>query len=355
MIVLVAAEPELSRHSVEEALGLRVDRVLAPWKLPAATPAVGPLARFVRLRRGEPAARGLPGYPLVELCARGWARGQTPRILSSRLALRRALSLWAARALGSLGSRDTVIAPTLVARRVFAAAPSARKVLWQDLPCMRRLHRDLDAQAERYPESRYLRRYRAPEWAVVDQEVEWELADRIAVRGRYARDVLLEAGLPAHRLARIGSAATIPTLPRRAGAPGEVHLIVAGIAGARHCTNELLAALDERPWLHLHLRGGEGAEPAELLSHPRAVALTEKSWERASALAALSCCEAYFPEVRRAAACGLAIIATEPACAWLEKSELAAVVNAGSIASLGSALDHCAPRPFRGEIDRRAP
>jgi len=335
MIVLISPEPGVRRCHVEDELSLSVNLLLAPWQLPIWAPAWGAAARFVEQRRQRERARRLLGYPMLEVVSRLWARGQTHRLLEARFVLRRGLSFWAARVLRSLGAGDTIIAPALTARRAFAAAPNAQKILWQDLPCLRQLHRDLDAQAERYPSSAYLRRFRAPDWAVIDQEVEWELADVITVRGHFAHRTLQQGGISSAKLKPIFQAKSY-SAPTRRPSGGVVHVALAEIACARHFTNEVHEVLTTRPWLRVHLRSGEGSEPRELLSHPQVQELNEDSWPQLDALLAVSCCESYARAIDRARNLGLPVIATQTACAW---HEVASIPQSDAAQHLGAAID----------------
>jgi hypothetical protein len=340
MIVLCAPEPELKALDIQHALDLSCDLVLAPWRLPSQTPTWGTIARFVHARKqvGEN-LRGLPGYPLAELAIRAWARGQTPRMLGGRFALRRALSHWFARCASRLDSTNVIIAPSLAARRVFASRPRSHKILWLDFPCLRQLHYDLNEHAKRHPESRYLHRYRAPDHVVIDQEVEWELADAIVVRGAYAWECLLRSGVPEEKLIKLK--------PRQSFAPpmeqgtmrspsGYIHIALAGIAGARHGGYELLKLLDSRPCLVAHLRFGEGSEPSALAQHPQVLPISDSSWEQIDALVALSCCEGYFSEIARAQALGLPIIGTREALAWAKADR---IVDLNDSETLARAVD----------------
>jgi hypothetical protein len=138
----------------------------------------------------------------VELAIRAYAWRQTDRRYLADFAVRAAIDAYTAREVTRLRP-DTVVACSLAARRTFAAARTinARCVLLLDLPLFRALHRDLDRAAERWPDRRFLRRFRAPSWAIARQEAERVLADLVLVRGGYARSLCLADGIPAPRIA----------------------------------------------------------------------------------------------------------------------------------------------------------
>jgi hypothetical protein len=194
-----------------------------------------------------------------------------------------------------------VIAPSLAARRTFAAARElgARTELVLDLPLLRALHRDLDRAAAVWPERAFLRRFRAPSWATARQEAERVLADTILVRGAYARSLCLADGIPAAKLATL----PLPPAPVLPTPPAPTHRIrLAGLAAARHGIDTALAVarlLDKT----LVVRVGEGTEPAGL-ADLRGVAVDD---DPVDAIICPAVCETYAPELR---ALGIPVIAS---------------------------------------------
>jgi len=285
------------------------------WTPNAAPPwlarAPGPLGPFARRRivgdiagDGAPRpslSRGLlsPGL-LADAALHAWAGERTDRRYLAELAKRVALDAWAA-ARVRRHRPQIVVATSLGARRTFAAARAvgARTVLVLDLPLLRALHRDLDRAARVWPHRAFLRRFRAPSWAIARQEAERVLADVILVRGPYARSLCLADGIPAERLAELPRGAG-PQLASSATPTGRLRL--AGLAAARHGVDTALAAA-QRLGKTLVVRIGEGTEPADLARLP-GVATDDGPVD---AIVCPAICEAYPPEVR---ASGLPVIAS---------------------------------------------
>jgi hypothetical protein len=251
------------------------------------------------------------------VASRAWARGAADRILALRFARRRIIGALAARAL----PRDAtaVYAPSGAAERVFAVARARgiETVLVHDLPSIRELHEDLDEAAARFPDCRFLRRFRASRDELVRQESERALADRVLVRGAWAR-ALVTSRCEAN-VERLPEDA--PRLSPRLESPKAPAFWLAGFAAARNGTNEALAMLDALPHATLLVRAGEGTEPARLLAHPRVRAATDLG--EASAVIAPAWCESYSPEIDRAAALGIPVIATERALGFARGTVIA--------------------------------
>jgi hypothetical protein len=271
---------------------------------------------------------------------RAWARGDAGRRLRGRFAWRRVVDHLAARALPAGAS--LVVAPSGAAERTFAVA-RARGVptlLVHDLPVIRRLHDDLDAAARRHPDAPFLRRFRAPARDVARQEAERVLADRIVVRGEYARQALMAAGVPEARLVPSGDA---PIAPRRAACAGAKRVLLAGLATTRSGTREALAALGRRR-VELLVGAGEGLDPPDLLAR-RGVRPTTRG-ESATlagvdAVVAPAWCESYPPEVALAAARGVPVIATARAAGHVDLARAGAEVAPGDVDGLWAALEAC--------------
>jgi hypothetical protein len=339
MIIAFEPEPSPLMRAFEGAQPEPVGRIIRPWRLPPGVRrlAPSPLQRFVT-QRCQDVGIGLTGFPLVELAARAWAGSRTDRTLHSRFLFRRLLGQWAARQPG-VPNADAIIAPSCAARYLFSAAPTARKILLLDMPGLRCLHDDLDLAATQHVNCAYLNRYRAPDWTVVDQEVEWQLADEIHVRGRFAHQLLLNQGVPAEKILLFEPAPPPPALREEARPDTDLHVLLAGLASARHGTNELLKVLDSRPWLQVYARAGEGCEPAEFVQHPRVHSATAGSLLQADAVLVPSFCETYLPELNLAAASGVPIIASLRGAGAVPREQLFAELPPRIEPALGKALD----------------
>lgn len=244
-----------------------------------------------------------------------------------------------------------MIAPSGAAARSFALASErgARRVLLEDLPGLRQLQDDLDRAAAAHPDCRFLRRYRAPLAVVARQEAEWVLADQLLVRGRFARAVRASAGIDDARIAtwpaESADPSAIPPSPppsppssppsRASHTTTRRRVLLAGLAAARHGSAEALALLRARDDIDLVLRIGEGFEPAELATHPRAVpASLDDPLAGIDLVIAPSWCETYPPELAAAARRNIPIVATTRAAGILD----AHTVEPGDSASLVAAV-----------------
>lgn len=237
---------------------------------------------------------------VLGVALRAWARGRTDRRYLAEFALRVAIDRWAAAQVRRLRP-SAVVACSLAARATLAIGKQlgARTELVLDLPLFRALHRDLDRAAERWPARAFLRRFRAPSWALARQEAERVLADRIHVRGAYARTLCLADGIAASRIV------ALPAPPRpRITAPaiptGRIRL--AGLAAARHGVDtalEVARALGKT----LVVRVGDGTEPADLAHRP-GIACDDGPVD---AIICPAICETYAPELR---AIGIPVIAS---------------------------------------------
>ena len=233
--------------------------VVSPLATPAWLQRVPGLAAYAR-RRSAPSSRATP-LLAVDAGLRAWARDRTDRRYLADFAMRVAIDMWSARVV--LRERPaTIVASSLAARATFAAAKQvgARTILVLDLPLFRALHRDLDRAAAVWPERAFLRRFRAPSWAIARQEAERVLADLIIVRGAYARAQCVADGLPAARVAQLPSPPLVPATPP---ASPTNRLRLAGLAAARHGIDTALAVA-RTLGKTLVVRVGEGTEPADL-------------------------------------------------------------------------------------------
>lgn len=316
--------------------------VWAPWSLPRGPERWGLLPSRVRAawgRRTVPGAeglrvRGVPGWWGVEAGMRWWGRSAAESF-RSRFLLREAVAHASAPLLPP--RVETVVAPSLCAREVFAVARrrGARCVLIEDLPSLRQLHADLDEAAERHPEEPFLRNHRASAADVARQEAERVLADEIWVRGDFLRERLRATGYAPERLRELRprEERVSPTGPSEARA--ERVALLAGPALARGGLNEALAVLEARPHWRLWVRPTEGTPPRRL-EHPRVVRVTEarqRGLEGVDVVLALSWCESYPAELALAAARGVPIIATDRAsgfvpCQRVARGEVSAVLSA---------------------------
>jgi hypothetical protein len=343
MKLVLAPEPAPWLRQLPSVLGegMPMD-VWAPWSLPGGPERWTALPARLRgawQRRRAPVAEdarvwGVPGWWAVEagLRLRGRSAAAT---FQSRFQLRRWLGHAAAALLPS--RVDTVVAPSLCAREVFAAARrhGARCVLIEDLPSLRQLHADLDEAAERHPEEAFLRNHRAQARDVARQEAERVLADELWVRGEFSRGQLLAAGHAPERLRELR-----PRVPPGFGRGPQTErtervALLAGPALARSGLNEALDVLQARPGWRLWVRPTEGTE-TQRLEHPRVTRVTEaqqRGLEGVDAVLALSWCESHPMEVALATARGLPVIATDRAsgfasCPRVPRGDVAAVLAA---------------------------
>lgn len=304
---MIAVVETTSGALTERLCARHRDEHIERWA-PLATPAwlgrvPGSVGAFAR-RRHRACERSAPVLLVADGALRAWASGRTDRRYLAEFSLRAAIDAWAAREVRRRRP-SVVIAPSLAARHTFAAAREigARTVLVVDVPLLRALHRDLDRAAAVWPDRAFLRRFRAPSWAIARQEAERVLADEIVVRGAYARELCIADGFAETRVSVAPSAAhpmPVPARPTR-------RIRLAGLAAARHGVDTALAiaaALD----LTLVVRIGEGTEPAELATHPR-VATDDGPVD---AVMCPAVCETYAPELRAA---GIPVIASPMASA----------------------------------------
>ena len=263
----------------------------APLALPGwLARAPGPLGRYAARRAMPGPAR--PHLIAVEAALRAWARDRTDRRYRADFLLRAAIDAWAAAEVRRRRPR-MVIAPSLAARRTFAAARAvgAAAVLVLDVPLLRALHRDLDRAAERWPARAFLQRFRAPSWAIARQEAERVMADLVLVRGAYAHALCLADGVPEARLARLPLGPAPRAAPAPAARTGRIRL--AGLAAARHGVDTALAAA-RALGLELVVRVGEGTEPADLARLPGVTT----SGGPVDAIVCPAICETYPDELR---------------------------------------------------------
>jgi hypothetical protein len=297
-------------------LKLRGDRAAAaPGEIWAPLGVPGWMARlpgrvgaFAQRRVIEGATVTAPWMIAVEAGMRAWARDATDRRYLAEFALRHVIDRWAAREV-ERRRPPVVIAPSLAARRTFAAARAygATTILAMDLPLFRTLHRDLDRAAVVWPERAFLRRFRAPSWAIAAQDSERVLADAILVRGAYARMACVADGIAETKLQEMALPPPRPMV-RAARPTGRVRL--AGLAAARHGVDTALAAADALG-LSLVVRVGDGTEPADLATRT-GVAVDDGPVD---AVICPAVCETYADELRAARAAGVPVIASPGASA----------------------------------------
>ncbi len=344
VIAVVCPEPATWLAPVVEAARSAGEvRVLAPWALPWG---LGPRRRRLRLAPGELVR--VPLWGLADLAVTHWAAGDVDRVMWRRFATRalvgRLADAWLARA----PQTRVVVAPTCGARRVFAAARArgAGAVLVEDLPSMRELHADLDAAARAHPTSSFLTRHRAAAATVAEQEAERVLADHVLVRGAWARALRAAEGASALALPLPVSGAPV------AGVEDGPRWLLAGSAAARHGVHEALAALEACEGGELLVQPGEGAEPADLLRRPRVRRASDRErtgLDGVTAVLAPAWCESWLPEVARAAAIGVPVVATTRGAGFAPLEGSGAEVERGDVAGLAAALRRVqAARPARG-------
>ena len=215
-------------------------------------------------------------------------------------------------------------------------------MLVEDLPSLRALHADLDEAASRHPEENFLRNHRASAEDVARQEAERLLADELWVRGEFCRERLLSAGHAPERIRELppllaaSETARLPQKPK-GGADTPRVALLAGPALARGGLREALAAVDARPQWSLWVRPAEGTDPKHL-AHPRVRRVTEKeqrTLEGVDVVLAPSWCESHPPELARAVARGIPVIATDRASGFLPCQ----TIPRGNVPALVAELD----------------
>lgn len=339
-ILLVAPEPADWVSPVATALrSIGPLEVVAPWALPRTLSRWAPGSAFVRHRVLTGAVRhGFPWFPAVEAARRFYARGRIDRQIASRLAMRSVVDRAVAirLRLQTEGAPTTVVAPSLGARRSFAAARSygATCVLLEDLPDLRELARTLDDWSHRFPQCPLLRNHRARHATLVDQQAERELADAIGVRGNYAWRRLVHRftanlfGLPGEPLSRM--------TPARSAARV---VLVAGPGIGRSGTTILRELADRLPQLSFAVNANGSVEPRDLLRHPRIQRASEsqRRLDGVGAVVSLSGVECNPAELRSAVRMQVPVVGTLAATGQLA-SESVHVVRPLDIPATASAL-----------------
>ena len=352
MIVVVVPEPAAWPARVA-ALAAAVDpdvRVFAPWAIPDLAP-LRALARrvpFLRRRLSGQPVDSVPGWPLAELALAAWIGERTDRRLRGLFFRRAAVDRLAAARLARTRDLRAVIAPSGAAERTFAAASraGARTILLEDLPGLRQLHDDLDAAADRHPDCRFLRRFRAAPSTLARQEVEWAMADRLLIRSAFARSVRAAAGVAAERL--IDWPDPLPAAAASRAAAHPTRVLLAGLAAARHGSCEALALLELRPDLELVVRAGEGLEPAGLLDHPRVRRARPAELSHLDGIGlvlAPAWCESNPDEIARAVSHGVPVAGTLRAAGFVDLDGLA--TGPGDVRALSAAIDMAIAFPAR--------
>lgn len=353
MNLVIAPEPATWLRQLPSVLGVEArGQVFAPWALPSVPTGWMPSrVHAAWQRRTAPVPRGyrvltVPGWQALEAGLR-WANRSTSSMFRARFTLRRTLGQVCAQLLPA--GVETVVAPALCAREVFAVARArgARCVLVEDLPALRALHADLDEAFAHYPAEAFLRNHRASAEDVARQEAERLLADEVWVRSEFARERLLVAGHPADAIRELHPLTEperhlrgVPTKPRRHGgrARHSHHVaMLAGPAAARSGLREALAALDARPEWTLWVRPSEGTDLARL-EHPRVKRITaeqQRGMHGVDVVLAPAWCESHPPELPRAVARGIPVIATDRAAGFLD----CYTVPRGNVPALIAELD----------------
>jgi hypothetical protein len=314
VIAIVRAAPgALLDPLIATCRDVAATEVWSPLAAPAwLARAPGALGRFARRRARQHdegtahlalAERSAFALLAVDMVLRAWARTDTARSYTAELARRIAIDAWAAREVMRRRPR-VVIAGSLAARRTFAAARAigARCVLALDLPLLRALHHDLYRAARAWPTRAFLRRFRAPTWAIARQEAERALADLILVRGAYAHALCIADGVRDDQLARLPDQPAPTVAPPAASSPRTGRIRLAGLAAARHGIDTALMAA-RALGTTLVVRTGEGTEPADL-AHLPGVAVDDGPVD---AIICPAICETYAPELRTS---GVPVIAS---------------------------------------------
>lgn len=342
MIAIVAPEPSWWLERVTAVARRHGEvRLFAPWALPAMQLFPRQLRAFAARRRAPAHAARVPGWTAVELALRAWARTDTPRRMRARFVERRAVDALAANWVPV--EARLVIAPSLGARRTFAAAARAGipRVLVEDLPSFRELHEDLDRAAGQHPDCAFLRRYRAPASLVAAQEAERALASVLAVRSAFALERRRALGF--HSAVAVPVDAPERRSPHRSQAgPAPRTFLLAGLATARSGVLEALKVVGELSGAALLVHAGEGAEPPDLLRHSfveRVSATQRATLSGVHAVLAPSWCEADPPEVGLAAGLGIPVVSTRRSAGFVDLTRAGAEIAPGDVPALRRAVD----------------
>ncbi len=319
---------------VQRLVPTRVAAFLARRQLPPPLAGVG---RLVIDRR----------WQAVQAVLRMWTHNSRARDLRAGLYERRMLAAWTCDRLQhsplDTGTRDvashatnqtvddagTIVASSLAAREPFAVAKARgmRTVLFLDVPHLATLHADLDQAAQRWPADRYLQHFRAPAWAIARQHAEFELADRIIVRGPYAaRSVATQAR---RRLATIELLSAPATGPRieHSTAP-DAPLLLAGPAAGRSGFS-LAADAAARRGRNLLVRSSAATEPQYRATRGVQWLAANAPWPSGvAAIVAPAVCEAYVHFQRDA---GLSVIGSDKVAGVTHVTELTADALANAI------------------------
>jgi hypothetical protein len=316
--LLVVPEPVDWLRPVLEALQtVGTVQVFAPWVLPAPLVQVAGRVGFVGRREGErlPGARSHGWFTAAELLARASARGKTAATLRNRVLLRALADRACAFGLRRGRVPGLVVAPSLAARRTFAAAQRAhsRCLLLEDMPDFDSLVDGLDGLARAQPQASFLRNHRPKARDHARQRAERWQADAVAVRGRIGWH-------------RVGAAKTRVQLPFVQLPPPHQRGTEVAFAGpplARAGSTMLLPLLDARPDLHIRVQPGPRSEPAALLQHPRV--RVDASLDGAGAVLSLGPLESHPRPVLEALQRGIPVVGTLASTGQLDPASIHAV------------------------------
>jgi len=352
VIALIAPEPAAWIEPLALAAArLEEVAIFAPWATRISAARWLPRRfRAALARRHAPGScvRAVPGWLALETLLRIWSGSRAERLLIARFVRRRVTGRLAARWLPR-GAR-AVLAPSFAARRVFASAAGAARILVEDLPSLRTLHDDLDRASARQPDAPFLRRYRAPASIVAAQESERALADALLVRSSFAKTQRIAEGFAPERvlpLPESAAAANAAAVTNRAGL--SPMLLLAGLATERNGLAQALAVASGIAGATLLVRPGEGT-PADLLAHPAVRVSTAEERERLAGVdlvLAPALCESHPPEVSLAAVSGVPVVATLRAAGFVDLGSAGREVVPGNGPELLRAAREllAAPRP----------
>lgn len=346
--LIVAPEPVDWLRPVIDALRtvMRVE-VFAPWALPQLSRPV-PSIGFIRRRDTTDVPRCSVGWPLrasfvgLELALRAHARGKAARTFAARFRMRALVDRLAAREVRRRAPA-LLLAPSLAARRTFAAAAShpTRCILIEDLPDLDHLVDGLDELAHAHPNASFLRNHRPRFADHVDQRAERLQAHAIAVRGAVALD-----RLQAKRCVALPTAPSTVTPTKRGST-----VLLAGPAVARSGTLHLRALLDAMPELTVRIQPAERLEPAWLRNDARVQLDPAISFVDVGAVLSLASLESHPRAVARATHHAIPVVGTvastgaiEGAC-HVDPKDVQSTVAAIRAALRGELP---APRPWNG-------
>lgn len=339
-LVVVPEPADWHAPLVETLRGFGPVEVFAPWALPRVLAPLGRRVGFVRRRAATTTATGRAWFTAAELLTRALARGRTAATLRNRVHLRALADRATAHHLRRDRSPRLVVAPSLAARRTFAAAHSlgARCLLLEDMPDFDGLVDGLDTLAVHHPHAHFLRNHRPRAQDHARQRAERWQADAIAVRG----------GVSWHRLGPRTTRVQLPRTRTTAEHTPGPDIAFAGPPLARAGSTALLPLLEALPTCTVRVLPGPRSEPEALLQHPRV--RVDASLDGVGVVLSLGPLESHPRAVGEALDRGIPVVGTRASTGLLDPMSVQ-LVDADDVPSTVAAIeralaDGTPPRPW---------